>query len=275
MDELEKLKRILQESGPVAVAVSGGVDSMTLGVLAHRMNRDTEIYHAVSAAVPKKATERVRRYGAEEGWNLRVVDAGEIRDRNYLANPANRCYYCKTHLYDTVASITTLPVVSGTNRDDLEDYRPGLVAAGEHRVRHPWVEAGIGKAGIRKIAGSLGLADIKDLPAGPCLSSRVSTGILIDENLLPVIDDAEEALWRSLRDLLPLRGVRCRVRHGEVAVELDTPVRVDANAEYALVARDVVAGLFSRHGYSSCVESVSVESYRRGSAFLVDTLDIS
>ncbi|MCH8257119.1 MAG: adenine nucleotide alpha hydrolase, partial [Proteobacteria bacterium] len=222
MSKLTRLETILERAGPVAVAVSGGVDSMTLAFVAHRVNRVSQMFHALSPAVPERATGRVKDYADREGWNLNLIDAGEIRDPQYLANPVNRCYYCKTNLYDTVCERTDLMVISGTNKDDLGDYRPGLVAADEHRVRHPYVEAGIDKSDVRDIARSLGLTDLQDLPAAPCLSSRVMTGIAIDEKLLPVINEAEESLWQSLQLFIPVKGVRCRIRPDAVAIEIDT-----------------------------------------------------
>ena len=184
-----QLAEYLSQLGPAAVAVSGGVDSMTLGVLAHRVNPNIEIFHAVSPAVPIQATERVKKYASQENWRLKIIDAGEIEDPDYLANPANRCYFCKTNLYDTIVASTSSLVLSGTNTDDLGDYRPGLSAAQEHQVCHPYVECGVSKASLRQIALNLGLTDLHDLPAAPCLSSRIETGITINPNVLPVINE--------------------------------------------------------------------------------------
>jgi uncharacterized protein len=274
MSKLVGLKTVLEQMGPVAVAVSGGVDSMTLAVVAHRVNRENRIFHALSPAVPEQATMRVRHYAKKEGWALDLIDAGEILDPQYRANPANRCYYCKTNLYETICRQVDLGVISGTNQDDLADYRPGLVAADEHAVRHPYVEVGIDKSEVRNIARSLGLTDLQDLPAAPCLSSRVMTGIAIDEKLLPVINAAEESLWQSLRRSIPIKGVRCRIRPFEVAIEIDSQEDVDARSEYAREAIDIVTGLFEKHGYQEYLRTTSVEPYRRGSAFLVETLQV-
>lgn len=275
MDKLESLRNILVEMGPIAVAVSGGVDSMTLAVVAHRSNPDCQIFHALSPAVPAQATQRVRHYADRQGWNLNLIDAGEIRDPKYVANPADRCYYCKTNLYDTVVKNTTLVVVSGTNQDDLGDYRPGLIAAEEHRVRHPYVEAEIDKSGVREIAGRLGLVDLQDLPASPCLSSRVTTGIAIDEKLLPVINEVEESLWQVLQSYLPIKGVRCRIRVDEVAIEIDASEDIDSSSAYAIEATNIVTSLFRKHGYEQYLQTITVEPYRRGSAFLIETLEVS
>ena len=273
-NHLKKLQELLADIGPVAVAVSGGVDSMTLAVVAHRADSRTKIFHAISPAVPVQATDRVRRYAEQESWQLHEVDAGEINDPKYVENPANRCYYCKTNLYDTVCDHTELVVVSGTNTDDLGDYRPGLIAAEEHKVRHPYVEVDISKQILRDIAKSLGLEDLHDLPAAPCLSSRVATGIAIDPALLPVIDEAENRLWETLQLYLPIKGVRCRVRHEVVAVEIETPNEINDDADYAHEARALVREVFSRNGCDAYAKAVVVEPYRRGSAFLIDTLEV-
>ena len=274
MTKLQLLEARLASIGPVAVAVSGGVDSMTLAFVAHRLNPATQQFHATSPAVPSQATERVKRYARQQNWNLNLVDAEEISDANYVANPANRCYYCKTKLYDTVAIQTDLQVVSGTNVDDLGDYRPGLIAAREHRVLHPYVDAGIDKPALREIARSLGLNDLHALPAAPCLSSRITTGIAIDANLLPVINEVEQVLWDQLEDQLSLAGVRCRVRPQQVVIELDTAEAIRPDADYAARAMHITEQLFRKNGYDHYCDSIVIEPYRRGSAFLIDTLQV-
>ncbi len=275
MTRLDALADVLAARGPIAIAVSGGVDSMTLAVVAHRANSECQMYHAISPAVPPQATERVKRYAELEGWDLHLIDAREIHDPEYVANPANRCYYCKTNLYDTVCSQTDLQVVSGTNTDDLGDYRPGLIAAEEHRVRHPYVEADINKNQVREIAHSLSLLDLQDLPAAPCLSSRVTTGIAIDGKLLPVINEVEELLWQTLQSYLPVKGVRCRIRFNEVAIEIDSPEPIDSDSNYAREARLIVARVFHQNEFDHFLETISIEPYQRGSAFLIDTLQLS
>ncbi|MBD3648247.1 MAG: adenine nucleotide alpha hydrolase [Pseudomonadales bacterium] len=274
MSKLEQLENHLQQLGPVAVAVSGGVDSMTLAVIAHRVNPDSRVYHALSPAVPEQATARVRDYARRESWNLELVHAGEIDDPDYVANPANRCYFCKTRLYDTVADHTDMLVVSGTNTDDLGDYRPGLIAAEEHNVRHPYVEVDIDKDTLREMARSLGLNDLSELPAAPCLSSRVTTGIAIDARLLPLINEVEQALWATLDSRLALKGIRCRIRPEGAAIQLDTDDEIDAGADYARQAREVAGRILTDGGYGDLAGSITVEPYARGSAFLIDTLPV-
>jgi len=256
------LEAVLAALPAPSVAVSGGVDSMTLAVIAHRARPgDTRMVHAVSAAVPAQASERVRRYARREGWRLSELDAGEMDDARYRANPANRCFFCKTNLYASMRRVCGEGLVSGTNLDDLGDYRPGLAAAAEHGVRHPYVEAGIDKAGVRALARGLGLSDLAELPAAPCLSSRVETGIAIDPRVLPVINEVEQWLARELSP----RTVRCRVRRHGIVVELDAGALagVDARGHAPLAA--AIAARFARVGIE---HGVSFERYRMGSAFL-------
>ena len=135
------------------IAVSGGVDSMTLAHVAWRFARArTTMYHATGPAVPAAARARVEAHAATHGWPLVLLDAGEQADARYRANPVDRCYYCKTNLYARIREATPDTIASGTNRDDLDDFRPGLRAAAERDVVHPYVEAGIDKARVYALA---------------------------------------------------------------------------------------------------------------------------
>lgn len=215
------------------------------------------MYHATSPAVPAAARARVEAHAAAHGWKLVVIDAHELADPNYRANPIDRCYYCKTNLYSRIAAITTDPIASGTNRDDLGDFRPGLRAAAERAVVHPYVEAGIGKDAIYALAHGFGLTDLEQLPAQPCLASRVETGIAIDPADLAFIDTMERALAARLGNEATLR---CRVTHGGIVVELGT-------AEYA--SRAALAGEIAAAECARAGRRLSgVRPYVRGAAFL-------
>ena len=245
----------------IAVAVSGGIDSLTLATAAHEARDDVEMFHAVSAAVPGDATARVERLAAERGWRLRVVEAGEFDDADYVANPTNRCFFCKTNLYGTIGRHTTAQMVSGANTDDLGEYRPGLDAARNSAVRHPYLEAGIDKPTVRALARAFGLGDLSELPAAPCLSSRVETGIAIRPEVLRAI----HAIERDLAGDFPRGTVRCRVRAAGVVLELDpaTLAALDAPRR-AAVARDVA----QRFGTLLPSTTLTFSAYRNGSAFL-------
>jgi uncharacterized protein len=265
---LKTLETQLSEIGDMAVAVSGGVDSMTLAAAAHRLARRSgarvEMLHASSPAVPPEATARVRALALEEGWRLTVIDAGEFNNARYRENPVNRCFFCKTQLYVTIRAHTTAQVVSGANLDDLGEYRPGLDAAREHGVRHPYVEAGIGKACVRQIARTLGLGDIAELPASPCLSSRIETGIRIEAPTLDFVHAVEKLVAAALGPRT-VNTVRCRVRASGIVVELD-------DASFERLSKPDMESIEAdiRRAAPTSKMPVNFARYRSGSAFLTE-----
>ncbi len=262
MADLERLRDMLGGVARATVAVSGGVDSMTLASFAHRiLGADrVRMVHGVSPAVPVAATDRVRAQAKAEGWSLDVVDAGEFADEQYRSNPVNRCFFCKSNLYETLSMMSEGVVLSGANTDDLGDYRPGLEAAAANGVRHPYVEAGFAKADVRALAYRLGLPDLAALPASPCLSSRVETGIRIEADTLRLIDRVEDWLRRTLAP----ETVRCRVRRIGIVIELDTATlgRLDAAGRAALIAEA------RRQVPDVGGTPIQLTAYERGSAFV-------
>jgi uncharacterized protein len=256
-DSLRALER-------VSVAVSGGVDSVTLAHAAHSvLGKNATMFHAISPAVPSEATDRVERYAKLSGWALRIVDAGEFSDRQYINNPVNRCYFCKSNLYGAIRSYSSDSILSGTNLDDLADYRPGLSAAETFAVRHPYVEQKIDKTMVREIARSFALDEMADLPASPCLSSRIETGIPIDAAKLRLV----HAVERYLSEALPGSTVRCRFRKRGLVVELDKGSLKGMNTEGRLSLEQELARVSKVHGYNG---SIGFDNYRMGSAFLHD-----
>jgi uncharacterized protein len=258
---MTELQRVLDDIGRVAVAVSGGVDSMTLAVVAHRrLGVGASMLHAVSPAVPPEATARVRRYAERARWHLEVLDAGEFDDPDYLKNPANRCYFCKTNLYGAMAARTTATLASGTNLVDLGDYRPGLEAAAEHGVRHPFVEAGMSKAAVRALARDMGLHDLAELPAAPCLSSRLETGIEVTAERLRLV----HAVERLVSEQLQPATVRCRLFHNGIAVQLDPASLAAIQGPAGAVLKRAIERLLAERGQQA---RLRFEPYRMGSAF--------
>lgn len=235
---------------------------MTLAVTAHRvLGNDARMLHAVSPAVPEDASCRVRDYANREGWRLDLIDAREFADANYIANPHDRCFYCKTNLYSAMADAVDCVLVSGTNSDDLGDYRPGLRAATDFGVLHPYVAAGMNKEAVRAVARQLALHDLAALPASPCLSSRVETGLAINPEVLDAIDRAERLVQR---ELMP-KTARCRVRREAVVIELDVESIRVLDTSKANELRQQIGVLLSTAGVT---HPVSFQTYRMGSAFL-------
>jgi uncharacterized protein len=262
-DKAAELDGVLASIGEVAVAVSGGVDSMTLAVAAgRRLGGRAEMIHAVSPAVPPEATARVEAHARREGWRVAIIDAGEFADPDYLANPANRCFFCKTNLYGAIAGRTAATILSGTNLDDLGDWRPGLKAAAAHRVRHPYVEAGIDKATVRQLARRLELRDLAELPAAPCLSSRLATGIAVTADRLRLVHAVERLIDRELAP----RTVRCRLFHDGVTIQLDPDALKRVGRRQAAPLRRTIERMVG-------ASAVRYEPYRMGSAFLRSAAD--
>lgn len=232
---IQKVSEILKSLGPKIVALSGGLDSLVLATLSHRADPgQTLVVHAKGPAVPKEATERVLILSKKERWNLRIIRTDEIKDEAYLSNPQDRCYFCKRHLYRALSGFrysetdkmflsvspgklekSSCTLLSGANTDDLGEFRPGLLAAKEIGVRHPFVEAGISKEGIRAIARLLELP-FAELPASPCLASRVYTGTRVTFDRLEAIQDAEH--W--FRQKTGTDVVRCRLNNRQMLVEV-------------------------------------------------------
>lgn len=247
------LAAALTRPAELAIAVSGGVDSMTLAHAAHGL-RSVRMVHAISPAVPELATARVRDHAARWGWHLTLIDAGEFDDPRYRANPLNRCYFCKSNLYDRIAELVGGIIASGTNADDLTDFRPGLQAAAERGVIHPFVMAGMDKAAIRVLARTMGREDVAELPAQPCLASRVETGLRVEPADLALIDRVETALRARLG---AGAVIRLRLTPAGAVLELgDMDAPPDALAK--------VAGLCAAAGKPF----LGHRPYRQGAAFL-------
>ena len=213
----DRLLDALRDCGRVAVAFSAGVDSTVVAKAAQLACGDKAV--AVTAESPSLASGELGQaieLARQIGIRHRVLQTSEFLDDDYLANPANRCYFCKTELYSLLTRMLSElgvdVIVNGANLDDRGDHRPGMQAAAEHSVRSPLIEAGLTKADVRELARHWELP-IWDKPAMPCLSSRIAYGVAVTPERVRRIDAAEQFLANELGT----RELRVRLESGELA----------------------------------------------------------
>jgi pyridinium-3,5-biscarboxylic acid mononucleotide sulfurtransferase len=256
--ELTRLTGVLGGLGSACVAFSGGVDSsLVLWAAAETLGREHVVaFTAVSETYLDEELDTARRLAAGLGVDHVVVRTGELGDPRFAANSRERCYHCKAHLVAQMRAVAAgrgcAALLDGANRDDLGDHRPGMRAAEEAGVRHPLLEAGLGKAAVRRLARLAGLATW-DAPQQACLASRIPYGEPITADKLHAIGAAEAAL----REL----GFRqCRVRHhGAVArVEIEP-----GELERACAARDDIARRVRAAGFTYV--ALDLDGFRSGS----------
>jgi len=212
----DRLLALLRDMNRVAVAFSGGIDSTVVAQAAFVALGDRAVaVTADSASVPRAEIEEAKRLAQRIGITHRLVSTQEFANPDYVKNDGTRCYFCKDELYGRIDELLpTLDcdvVCSGANLDDLGDYRPGLIAAAEHKVRHPLQEAGFTKADVRALALYWNLPTW-DKPASPCLSSRLAPGVQVTPERTARVEAAEAYLKR-----LGYREFRVRLHEGELA----------------------------------------------------------
>jgi uncharacterized protein len=258
-ENLEQLKKTLREMGTVLIAYSGGVDSSFLAVTAHEvLGQNSLAVFASSPVAPPMEKEAAESLAHQFGLRFRIIESNEMANPDFVANPPERCYYCKRELFSELKPIALAEglkwVADGTNADDLSDYRPGRKASAEAGIRSPLLEVGLTKAEIRQLSRTQGLPTW-DRPASPCLASRIPYGIPVTAETLNKIAQGEKYLHN-----LGLRQVRLR-HHGDIArIELDQPDMAK------IIKTDIRQGIiehFKALGYKYV--TLDLTGYRTGS----------
>ncbi len=263
VSKLDSLLELLRSYGSCLVAYSGGVDSVFLARVAHEVLGERALAAiADSPSLPRRELEVAVAVARQFKIPLRVVHTREFDNQSYLANPTNRCYFCKHELFTELAPLARAEgfavIAYGENASDIGDHRPGAVAAAEFQVRAPLKEAGLTKAEIREFSAELGLPTA-DKPQLACLSSRIPYGESVTAEKLRMIEEAEYLLRdKGFYDV--------RVRHHELKNGHLARIEVGGEEISRLLQENLFATLASeikKLGYTHV--TLDLEGYRRGS----------
>jgi len=249
MQKYEALKKHISELGSAIIAFSGGVDSaLVLKAAFDALGGKTIAVTADSPSLPRRELEETKKIAKEIGARHLIINTEETNNKEYIKNPNNRCYYCKTELYIKLKEISNQldirNILNGTNFDDLGDYRPGLIAADEHKIISPLKDAKLTKNDVRELARHLKIR-VWDKPSSPCLSSRVPYGQEITLKKLRMVENAEN----FLKDF----GIKeLRVRHFGNAARIE----VNENDKFMVNNNfDLINEKFSQIGFKEIIIS--------------------
>ena len=256
----DRLLDVLRGYGSCAVAFSGGVDSAVVAQAAQlALGESAVAVTGTSASLAQGELDEAIQLARQIGIRHEVISTNEFANPEYLKNSPDRCYHCKTELYtnlDGMAERLNVAVAAnGANTDDQGDHRPGMIAASEHAVRSPLIEAGLNKQEVRQLAAHWGIP-VWDKPATPCLSSRIAYGEEVTPERVSMIDNAERYLRTQ-----GLRELRVRYHPGDVA-RIEVPVEALSRLCSPEVREDLVRQ-FRQLGFK--LVTLDLEGFRSGS----------
>lgn len=213
--KLKELKSFL-DGKKVIIAFSGGVDSSLLAFLSKKYAKDTLLITERSILYPEEEIKGASQFANKHDIEHKIIERDPLRDEEFQCNPSNRCYICKSGLYNDILKIKNSNnfdvILDGSNADDLSDYRPGMQALKELNISTPYIDYNINKTEIRQICKLYDL-DVQSKPSMACFSSRIPYGQIINEKKLDMIREAE----RFLKNSFELKQLRVRLHEGNLA----------------------------------------------------------
>lgn len=257
-ERLEELKGEMRKKGNILVALSGGVDSSVVAKIAHDCLGDKALaVVADSETLPRAELEEAKRVAREIGIHLKVISFSELECKDFVENPPERCYYCRKELSRELKkiadSMNIKTIADGINSSDFGEHRPGIRAADEDGIWHPFVEFGLGKNEVRQLARLLELS-VSDKPSMACMSSRIPYGEKITREKLERVEKAE-ALLKDMG------FVQVRVRaHADIA-RIEVPR--DEIVRFLEADTRTIADRFKKLGFNYV--TLDLEGYRSGS----------